>query len=122
MSNIVTPQAPTRPSSKEEPAPMVVASPARRRPMSRDRLTAILRVTPSIIAIALFIYAFIAWNGWASLTNWRGIGVLKLGGPIKFPAADFIGLHTSERLFNDPRFVCDPVNPPRHTIISYDWS
>lgn len=110
MSNMVTPQAPTRSSAKEEPAPIVIAAPARRKPLSRDRLIAILMVVPSIVAVALFVYGFIAWNVWASLTNWRGIAPLNQIGPIKFPAADFIGLRNYEILFSDSRFQGDLRN------------
>ncbi|MEA2572873.1 MAG: glucose/mannose transport system permease protein, partial [Chloroflexia bacterium] len=110
MTNVVTPQAPTRPSAKAEPAPMVVPARSRRKPMSRDRLTAILMVLPSIVAVGLFVYGFIAWNGWASLTNWRGIGVMNQVGPVRFPAADFVGLRNYERLFGDNRFLTDLRN------------
>ena len=73
MSNVVTPQAPARPSAKGEPVQAVIAAPARRKPASRDQLVAVLMVTPSIVAIALFVYGFIAWNGWASVPRpvWR---------------------------------------------------
>src|SRR5438477_169363 len=108
MSNIVTPQAPARPSAKEEPAPMVLV--AGRKPLSRDRLIAILMVLPSILAVAIFVYGFIAWNIWASLTKWVGIGALNEFGPIRFPAADFTGLSNYQRLFTDPRFLGDLRN------------
>ena len=38
-----------------------------RRRLDLDRLTAILFITPSIIAILVFVYGFIGWTGWASL-------------------------------------------------------
>ena len=110
MSNVVTPQPPTRPSAKDEPAPMVIAESARRRPLSRDRLTAILMLVPSLIAIAFFVYWFIAWNVWASLTDWKGIGVLNQVGPLRFPAANFSGLYNYQRLFSDSRFLGDLRN------------
>ena len=110
MTNVVTPQAPTQPSAKAEPAPMVVPARTRRKPLSRDRLTAILMLLPSMIAVGLFVYGFIAWNGWASLTNWRGIGVMNQVGPVRFPAADFVGLSNYERLFGDNRFLTDLRN------------
>src|SRR5215210_6952663 len=95
-SEIATPQAPTQPAAKAEPAPIVIPAGAGRRPLSRDRLTAILMILPSIFAIALFVYGFIAWNGWASLTNWRGLGSMNQVGPIRFPAADFSGFANYE--------------------------
>lgn len=116
MSNIVTPQAPTQPSAKAEAAPMVIPARAKRRPVSRDRLIAILMITPSIIAVALFVYGFIAWNGWASLTNWRGLGVMNQVGPIRFPNAPFIGLDNYGRLFQDTRFQTDLRNNAIFTV------
>src|SRR5689334_3910166 len=103
-SNTAIPQAPTQPSAKAEPAPMVIPARSGRRPLSGDRLAAILMLLPSIAAIALFVYGFIAWNGWASLTNWRGLGSMNQVGPIRFPAADFSGLSNYVRLFQTPRF------------------
>jgi glucose/mannose transport system permease protein len=88
-----------------------------RRPMSRDRLTAILMLLPSILAIALFVYGFIAWNGWASLTNWRGLGTMNQVGPIRFPAADFSGLSNYDRLFQTPRFLTDLRNNAIFTVV-----
>jgi len=71
---------------------------------------------PSVIAIALFVYGFIGWNGWASLTNWRGIGEMIQIGPIRFPDADFVGLRNYERLFSDNRFLTDLRNNAVFTI------
>jgi glucose/mannose transport system permease protein len=110
MSNVVTPQAPARPSAREEPAPMVVAAPARRKPVSRDRLIAILMVSPSILAIAIFVYGFIGINAWSSLTDWRGLAAMNRFGPISFPAANFIGLQNFQRIFSDQRFQIDLRN------------
>lgn len=112
----VTPQAPTRPTVRTEPAPMVVPARGHRRPMSRDRLIAILMVLPSFLAIALFVYGFIAWNGWASLTNWRGIGMMNEVGPVRFPAADFVGLDNYAHIFSDTRFQTDIGNNAIFTV------
>jgi glucose/mannose transport system permease protein len=115
-SSTATPQAPAQPSAKAEPAPMVVPARSGRKPISRDRWTAILMVMPSIIAIALFVYGFIAWNGWASLTNWRGLGTMNQFGPIRFPAADFSGLNNYQRLFQTDRFLTDLRNNGIFTV------
>lgn len=90
--------------------PMVIAGAAKRKPVSRDRLIAIFMVVPSIIAIALFVYGFIAWNIWASLTEWTGIAALNQVGPIRFPAAAFTGLTNYQNLFSNPLFVGDLRN------------
>jgi glucose/mannose transport system permease protein len=115
-SNIVTPQAPTQPSAQAGPAPMVIPQRTRRN-LTPDRLTAILMLLPSILAIALFVYGFIAWNGWASLTNWRGLGTMNQVGPIRFPAADFSGLSNYDRLFQTPRFLTDLRNNAIFTVV-----
>src|SRR5689334_1280965 len=115
-SNTAIPQAPTQPSAKAEPAPMVIPARSGRRPLSGDRLAALLMILPSIIAIALFVYGFIAWNGWASLTNWRGLGSMNQVGPIRFPAADFTGLSNYQRLFETPRFITDLQNNGIFTV------
>lgn len=116
MTNLVTQQAPSKPLAMEEPAPIVVAAPARRRRVSGDRLTAILMVLPSIVAVAIFVYVFIALNAWSALTNWRGLAAMNRFGPIAFPAADFTGLRNFERLFNDPRFQIDLRNNAIFTV------
>jgi glucose/mannose transport system permease protein len=95
---------------------MVIPARSGRKPVSGDRWAAILMVLPSVIAIALFVYGFIAWNGWASLTNWRGLGNMNQVGPIRFPAADFTGLSNYARLFDTPRFVTDLQNNGIFTV------
>ena len=38
-----------------------------------DRILAVLLISPSILAIAIFVYAFIAWTGWASVLKWNDL-------------------------------------------------
>src|SRR5215210_2764619 len=116
MTNVITPQAPTRSSAKSTPAPVVVAARGRRKPLSRDRLVAILMLLPSFLAVALFVYGFIAWNAWASLTSWKGLGVMPQVGPVRFPAGDFIGLRNYERLFGNTLFGGDQLGDSRFMI------
>jgi glucose/mannose transport system permease protein len=116
MSNVVTPQAPARPAAREEPAPMVVAARRTRRPLTGDRLTALLMLLPSVAAVLLFVYGFIAWNGWASLTSWRGLGQMPSIGPIRMPGGEFIGLENYSRLFGDQRFLTDLANNGIFTV------
>ena len=103
MTNVVTPQAPTR-------AGALPYTETARKPVSRDRMTAMLMLLPSVVAIALFVYGFISWNGWASLTDWRGLGIMPQVGPVRFPAGDFIALENYGKLFNDNRFIIDLKN------------
>jgi len=109
MTNVVTPQAQAR-------AGTYAAAESARKPVSRDRLTAMLMLLPSVIAIALFVYGFISWNGWASLTDWRGLGIMPQFGPIRFPAGDFIGLDNYSKLFADNRFQIDLRNNAVFTV------
>lgn len=39
----------------------------------RDRWISFLLILPSIILIGIFVYGFIAWTGWVSLSKWDGI-------------------------------------------------
>ncbi|HET9494071.1 MAG TPA: sugar ABC transporter permease [Chloroflexia bacterium] len=116
MTNVVTPQAPARPSAREEPAPVVVAQRQMRRPLRGDRLTAVLMLLPSVVAVLLFVYGFITWNGWASLTSWRGLGQMPQLGPIRMPGGDFVGLDNYARMFGDRRFVTDLTNNGIFTV------
>ena len=65
-----------------------------------DRKVAILVLAPSIIAVAVFIYIFMGWTLYISVSNWDR------------PALDlsFAGLKNWQRLVNDPRFHIDLRN------------
>src|SRR3954454_15822734 len=110
MSNVVTPQAPA------QLAGATAITRSARKPVSNDRLIAMLMLLPSVIAIGLFVYGFIAWNAWASLTDWRGLGIMPQFGPIRFPAGDFIGLGNYGKLFSDSRFIIDLRNNAVFTV------
>ncbi len=66
------------------------AAPARRWQLRRhwERVVSILLLLPSILALALFVYTFIAWTGYVSLTSWQGAA----------PDLTFVGLKNYERL------------------------
>ncbi|NWG18800.1 MAG: sugar ABC transporter permease [Chloroflexi bacterium] len=50
------------------------ARPARpARWLNRDRVIALLMISPSALAIAVFVYGFIAWTGYVSLTSWNSL-------------------------------------------------
>lgn len=61
---------------------------------------AVIVLTPSIIAVALFIYSFIGWTAYISTVNWNS------------PVRDytFVGAKNWVRLFNDLRFRTDLRN------------
>jgi len=59
-----------------------------------DRQIPKIAIAPSFAAALLFVYGFIAWTGYISLTTSR-----------MFPRYDFEGLHQYERLFTNPRWM-----------------
>jgi len=98
--------------------PVAVAAPAweGRRGINRDQLAAVLMILPSVIAIGIFVYGFIAWNAWASLTDWRSLNQIQGFGPFKFTSADFIGFNNYQRLFETTRFGTDIRNNAIFTV------
>jgi glucose/mannose transport system permease protein len=73
-------------------------------------------ILPSMVAFALFVYGFIAWNAWASLTNWNSLGQLNQVGPMRFPTAEFVGLNNYGRLLDTDRFITDIRNNAIFTV------
>lgn len=51
------------------------------RRLDRDRVIAIVLLSPSLLAIGIFVYAFIAWTGWASILKWNDLLPLRSLGP-----------------------------------------
>ena len=41
------------------------------RNIKKDKILAILLISPSILAMLVFIYGFIGFTGYASLSNWK---------------------------------------------------
>ncbi|HWQ14673.1 MAG TPA: sugar ABC transporter permease, partial [Roseiflexaceae bacterium] len=62
--------------------------------LNRDRVTALLMIAPSVVAVAVFVYGFIGWTALVSVTNWQGL------------KADFtfVGLQNYATIFNTGRF------------------
>jgi glucose/mannose transport system permease protein len=60
----------------------------------RDWLWAVLVLSPSIVAVAVFIYGFILWTGWVSVARWNDV----------IPDYSFAGADNYVRLFTDRRF------------------
>jgi glucose/mannose transport system permease protein len=57
-------------------------------------------ITPSVIAIAIFVYGFIAWSARVSVSEWQGL----------LPNYDFAGLANFADLLTDRRFAIDMRN------------
>lgn len=75
--------------------------------MSWERVAAILLITPSVLAIAIFVYGFIAFTGFASLTKWDSL----------LPDFSFVGFSNYQRLFANQRFQIDLRNTVSFTIL-----
>lgn len=74
---------------------------------SLDKYMPLLFLAPSIVAIAIFVYGFIAWTGYVSLSNWRSLA----------PDFSFAGLTNYVTLFQDFRFQSDLRNTLVFTIL-----
>ncbi|MCI0550223.1 MAG: sugar ABC transporter permease [Anaerolineae bacterium] len=66
----------------------------------KDRILNILLISPSIIAVLIFIYGFIAWSVRVSLSKWKGLT----------PDYTWNGIQNYLELFSDPRFAVDIRN------------
>ena len=86
----------TRPAPRSAVKP--TGRPAYR--LTRDRVTALLMLAPSVVAIGVFVYGFIAWTGFVSLTQWSGI----------LANLRFNGLENYVSIFNTGRFQTDIRN------------
>jgi glucose/mannose transport system permease protein len=67
---------------------------------SKDRLYSFLLVSPSILAVLIFVYGFIAWSVRVSLSEWKGL----------LPDYTWAGFKNYINLFSDPRFHIDIRN------------
>ena len=75
--------------------------------LDKDTIIAMVLVSPSILAVLIFVYGFIAWSVRVSLSNWIGL----------LPDYEFIGLGNYLGLFKDPRFHIDVRNTLVFTIL-----
>ena len=82
--------------------------------MDWDRVLAVVLIFPSILAIAIFVYAFIGWTVWGSLLRWRDLLPLQAFPPLPAvfpPKAAFNALTNFTRLLgSDQRFQHDLRN------------
>ncbi len=62
---------------------------------NKQRLEIALFLLPAVVLVAIFVYFFLGWSVWLSLTNWRGFG----------GARTFVGLANYIRMFRDPVFM-----------------
>jgi glucose/mannose transport system permease protein len=74
---------------------------------SSERLVSVVLIAPSVVLVGLFVYVFIAYTGFVSLTAWRGI----------LPDYTFVGLEQYRQLFDLERFQADLSNTVRFTAL-----
>ena len=73
----------------------------------KDKIAGFLLVLPSIIAVGIFVYGFIAWSMRVSVSQWKGLT----------PDYTFVGLKNYINLFADPRFHIDIRNTVIFTLV-----
>jgi glucose/mannose transport system permease protein len=73
---------------------------SRVRRIKKDWLLAGLLISPSIIAIGIFVYGFIGWSIRVSFSKWKGL----------LANYAWVGSRNYQRLFSDPRFHIDVRN------------
>jgi len=67
---------------------------------NKDRYLSIILISPSILAVLIFVYGFIGWSIRVSFSNWKGLN----------PDYTWAGLKNYLGLFSDPRFHIDIRN------------
>src|SRR5438445_6960203 len=72
----------------------------RRRTRTWDRAAATAMLLPSVVAIAVFVYGFVGWTGYVSLTRWNDV----------LPNYAWAGRRTYADLFGTFRLRIDPLN------------
>lgn len=75
--------------------------------MSRDRWLGVLLVSPSILAVAIFVYGFIGWTARVSVSAWKGLT----------PDYTWVGLANYVNLLSDPRFHIGVRNTLIFTVL-----
>jgi glucose/mannose transport system permease protein len=68
--------------------------------LKSDTFWACVVITPSVLAVLVFIYLFIAWTFYISAINWNDVTLDQT----------FVGLQNFVRLFQTPRFITDLRN------------
>lgn len=77
------------------------------RRLNWERVVSILLLAPAVIAVAIFVYGFIGWTAYASLTKWDQM----------LPDFTLAGLSNYQKLFANQRFQIDLRNTVVFTIV-----
>jgi glucose/mannose transport system permease protein len=72
-----------------------------------ERVVSILLISPAVVATAIFVYGFIAWTAYSSLTKWNKL----------LPDFTFVGLSNYRTLFANQRFRIDLRNTVVFTLV-----
>ncbi len=73
----------------------------------KDKILNIVLISPSILAVLIFIYIFIGWSIRVSLSKWKGLN----------PDYTWNGIKNYTELFADPRFMVDIKNTLLFTVV-----
>jgi glucose/mannose transport system permease protein len=73
--------------------------------ITRQRAWSLIVLLPALVSSALFVYGFVAWTGWASLTDWNTMR--RVTGLV--PDAPLVGLDNYRAVFQNPRFWTNDV-------------
>ena len=74
--------------------------------ISRDRVSALLVIAPSILAVAVFVYGLIVWTGYISTVQWDTLR----------PDYTPVGIANYQSIFSQNRFLIDIRNTIVFTI------
>ena len=77
------------------------------RRLNWERVASILLLSPAVLATAVFVYGFIGWTAYASLTKWDKL----------FPDFTLVGLSNYQKLFAHQRFRIDLRNTVVFTVL-----
>jgi len=72
-----------------------------------ERVVSILLLSPAVIATGIFVYGFIGWTAYASLSKWDKL----------LPDFTLVGLRNYQRLFANQRFQIDLRNTVVFTVL-----
>ncbi len=84
----------------------LAVSAKKRKKRNVDQLLSFVFILPSILAVGVFVYGFIAWSGYVSLSNWNSL----------VPDMSFAGFKNYVFLFKDFRFQADLRNTLFFTV------
>jgi glucose/mannose transport system permease protein len=72
-----------------------------------ERVVSILLISPAVIATAIFVYGFIAWTAYASLSKWDKL----------LPDLTLVGFSNYQKIFANQRFQIDLRNTVVFTVV-----